>query len=61
MKRMSASCPEPDVFPRETSFPLHDFNAAAMVENYFGQGDDSQPVDPMTDPNVVGIVRSVRS
>jgi hypothetical protein len=61
MKQKSASCPELDVFPGETSFSLHDFNAAAMVENYFGQGDDSQPIDPMADPNVVGIVRSLRS
>jgi hypothetical protein len=61
MKRITASCPELDVFPGETSFSLHDFNTAAIVENNFGQGDDCQPVDPMTDPAVVGIVRSARS
>jgi len=58
MKQKSASCPELDVFPGETSFSLHDFNAAAMVENNFGQGDDCQPMDPMTDPKVVGNVQA---
>jgi hypothetical protein len=54
MNQMTASCPQTDVWPAQAS--AHDFNIAAMVENNFGQGDDSSPVDPMNDPQVLDVV-----
>ena len=34
----------------------HDFNMEGIIANNFGHGDDSEPVDPMRDPRIVGLV-----
>jgi len=40
--------------------PAHDFNVEGMIANNFGHGDDCEPIDPMRDSRITGILPGPR-
>ena len=39
---------------------IHDFNVEGMIANNFGHGDDWEPIDPMDDPRIMGVLLQPR-